>query len=289
VSPYRFRSPSVTIISTSYRTLYGIYYDRVVYSGTGDPARSLALLWRGRQRPGRSGLSVDRIVAAAIEVADADGLPALSMRRVAEKLGVGTMSLYTHVPGKAELVDLMLDKAYGETLSRTGELSGKTAPPEESAGAWRAKLEHVARENWALYHRHPWLLQVTTVRPVLGPNVTAKYEHELRAIDGIGLTDLEMDLVLNLVAGHVEGSARRSLESAQAEQLTGVSDEQWWRARAPILGNLVDYSQYPIASRVGSAAGKAYNSPYNAKEAFEFGLQRVLDGIEALIRTRTAG
>jgi AcrR family transcriptional regulator len=250
----------------------------VVYSGTGDPARSLALLWRGRQRPGRSGLSVDRIVAAAIEVADADGLPALSMRRVAGKLGVGTMSLYTHVPGKAELVDLMLDKAYGET-----------APSEQTAGGWRAKLEHIARENWALYHRHPWLMQVTTVRPVLGPNVTAKYEYELRAIDGIGLTDLEMDLVLTLVAGHVEGAARRSLESAQAEQLTGVSDEQWWRARAPILGTLVDYSQYPTASRVGTAAGEAYNSPYNAKEAFEFGLQRVLDGIEALIRTRTAG
>jgi AcrR family transcriptional regulator len=248
----------------------------VEYSGTGDPARSLALLWRTQDRPGRSGLSVDRIVAAAIEVADAEGLPALSMRRVAEKLGAGTMSLYTHVPGKAELLDLMLDRVHGQTT-----------PPDQVAGGWRAKLEHVARENWALYHRHPWLLQVTMVRPVLGPNVTAKYEHELRAIDGIGLTDLEMDLVLTLVAGHVEGAARRSLESAQAEQLTGVSDEQWWRARAPILGSLVDYSQYPTASRVRSAAGEAYNSPYNADAAFEFGLQRVLDGVEALIRART--
>jgi AcrR family transcriptional regulator len=253
------------------------------YASTGDPARSLALLWRTQDRPGRSGLSVDRIVAAAIEVADADGLPALSMRRVAEKLGVGTMSLYTHVPSKAELIDLMLDRVHGETARP------QDPGPDGADGGWRARLELVARENWALYHRHPWLLQVTMVRPVLGPHITAKYEHELRAIDGIGLTDLEMDLVLTLVAGHVEGAARRSLEAAQAEQLTGVSDEQWWRARAPILGRLVDYSQYPIASRVGSAAGEAYNSAYDADAAFEFGLQRVLDGIEALIRTREAG
>jgi AcrR family transcriptional regulator len=245
------------------------------YASTGDPARSLALLWRTQDRPGRSGLSVARIVTAAIEVADADGLPALSMRRVAEKLGVGTMSLYTHVPRKAELIDLMLDRVHGET-----------ARPDEVAGDWRARLEFVARQSWALYHRHPWLLQITMVRPVLGPNITAKYEHELRAIDGIGLTDLEMDLVLTLVAGHVEGVARRSLEAAQAEQLTGVSDEQWWRARAPILGSLVDFSQYPTASRVGTAAGEAYDSPYDADAAFEFGLQRILDGIEALIRTR---
>lgn len=248
------------------------------YAGTGDPARSLALLWRTQERPGRSGLSVDRIVAAAIEVADADGLSALSMRRVAEKLGVGTMSLYTHVPGKAELIELMLDRAHGET-----------ARPDEVAGDWRARLEFAARENWALYHRHPWLVQITWVRPVLGPNIIAKYEHELRAIDGIGLTDLEMDLVLTLIAGHVEGAARRSLEAARAEQLTGVSDEQWWRARAPILGSLVDFSQYPTASRVGTAAGEAYNSPYNAEAAFEFGLQCVLDGVEALVAQRSTG
>ncbi len=79
------------------------------------------------------------------------------------------------------------------------------------------------------------------------------------------------------------------MESAQAEQLTGVSHEQWWHARAPILGKLADFNLYPTASRVGTAAGEAYNSPYDAEEAFEFGLQRVLDGIEALVRTRSAG
>ncbi|MFC7716310.1 TetR/AcrR family transcriptional regulator C-terminal domain-containing protein [Nonomuraea recticatena] len=119
------------------------------------------------------------------------------MRRVAEKLGVGTMSLYTYVPGKPELLDVMLDTVYGET-----------ARPEDVPGGWRGRLEQIARENWALYLRHPWLLQVATSRPVLGPHTTAKYEYELRAIDGIGLSDVEMDSVITLVTGFVHGAAR---------------------------------------------------------------------------------
>src|SRR6266540_1253229 len=109
------------------------------YSGSGDPARSIALLWRTRERPtrgGRSGLSVERIVRAAIEIADAEGLAALSMRRVAERLGAGTMSLYTHVPGKAELLDVMLDTVYGER-----------AMPEDVPGGWRGRLKLIARQN----------------------------------------------------------------------------------------------------------------------------------------------
>src|SRR5688500_7903620 len=91
-------------------------------SGAGDPARSLPLLWRtASARAGRSGLSVDRIVSAAIELADTDGIGALSMRRVAERLSVGAMSLYTHVPGKAELIDLMLDTVFGEVPLATVE------------------------------------------------------------------------------------------------------------------------------------------------------------------------
>src|SRR5690606_22725155 len=175
----------------------------VEYSGKGDPARSLALLWRTSERVSRKGkpdLSVDRIVRAAIEVADTEGLQALSMRRVAERLGVGTMSLYTYVPG-----------------------------------GWRARLELIARENWALYQRHAWLLQVATSRPVLGPNVTAKYDYELRAIDGIGLTDVEMDSVITLITGFVHGTARGAVEAAQAESRTGMSDEQWWAEHAPLF------------------------------------------------------
>ena len=150
-------------------------------------------------------LGVDRIVRAAIDVADTDGLAALSMRRVAERLGVGTMSLYTHVPGKGELLDLMLDTVHGETPR-----------PADVPGGWRDRLERIARDNWALYLRHRWLLQVATTRPPLGPHVTARYDYELRAIEGIGLTDLEMDAVITLVDSYVHGAARGAVEAAQA-------------------------------------------------------------------------
>ncbi|MFG1707603.1 TetR/AcrR family transcriptional regulator [Nonomuraea sp. M3C6] len=250
----------------------------VEFSGKGDPARSLALLWRTSERASRKGkpeLSVDRIVRAAIEVADAEGLQALSMRRVAERLGVGTMSLYTYVPGKPELFDVMLDTVYGETDR-----------PEDVPDGWRARLEQIARENWHLYLRHPWLLQVAASRPVLGPNVTAKYDYELRAVDGIGLSDLEMDSVITLVTGFVHGAARGAVEAALAESQTGMTDQQWWAAHAPFLSRISDPSRFPTAARVGQAAGEALNAAYSPEHAFEFGLQRVLDGIEALVNTR---
>jgi AcrR family transcriptional regulator len=252
----------------------------IEYSGKGDPARSLALLWRTSERASRKGkpdLSVDRIVRAAIEVADAEGLQALSMRRVAERLGVGTMSLYTYVPGKPELLDVMLDTVYGET-----------ARPEDVPGGWRERLGLIARENWALYRRHPWLLQVATSRPVLGPNVTAKYDYELRAVDGIGLTDVEMDSVITLITGFVHGTARGAVDASQAESRTGMSDEQWWAAHAPFLSRIADVARYPTAARVGQAAGEAMGAAYSAEHAFEFGLERLLDGIEALVGRRTA-
>ncbi|MFG3441716.1 TetR/AcrR family transcriptional regulator [Nonomuraea sp. NPDC047897] len=256
------------------------------YSGKGDPARSLALLWRTSERASRKGkpdLSVDRIVRAAIEVADAEGLHGLSMRRVAERLGVGTMSLYTYVPGKPELLDVMLDTVYGTVYDTA---YGETLP-EDMPGGWRERLTHIARANWALYRRHPWLLQVATSRPVLGPNVTAKYDHELRAIDGIGLTDVEMDQVITLVTGFVHGTARGAVEASQAESQTGMSDEQWWAAHAPFLGRIGDAARYPTAARVGQAAGEALGAAYSAEHTFEFGLECLLDGIEALINRRT--
>ncbi|HSK97370.1 MAG TPA: TetR/AcrR family transcriptional regulator C-terminal domain-containing protein, partial [Euzebyales bacterium] len=213
-----------------------------------------------------------------IEIADAEGLAALSMRRVAERLGVGTMSLYTHVPGKAELIDVMLDTVFGETT-----------PPDDVAGGWRARLELVARHNWEMYQRHPWMLHVATSRPPLGPNAMAKYEYELRAIDGIGLDDVEMDAVVTLLGGHVEGVARRALDASLAEEHTGMTEEQWWQAHAPLLSRIVDFRRFPTASRVGTAAGETHGAAFSPEHAFEFGLQRVLDGIEALVRSRSAG
>lgn len=243
-------------------------------------ARRLALLW-GLQswsgRKSRSDLSIEKIISSAIETADGDGLGALSMRRVAERLGVGTMSLYTYIPGKEELIDLMLDSVYGE-------MSRPTNPPE----GWRARLELIARENWLLARRHPWILQISTIRPPLGPNATAKYDYELSAVAGIRLSEIEMDSVVNLVNGHVEHVARRWLDATQVERTSGMTDEQWWEINGPLVRNVVDEAKFPIAARVGVATGEAYGAAYAPEHAFEFGLQRVLDGVEVFVQRRHA-
>jgi AcrR family transcriptional regulator len=250
-----------------------------VFSGSGDPGRSVALLWRERERPKRGRkpkLTVDAVIAAAIELADEAGIAALSMRALAERLEVGTMTLYTHVPGKAELVDLMVDTVLGET-----------ARPQELPDGWRARLELVARENAALFRRHPWLLEVITFRPPMGPGVLAKYDFELRALEGVGLSDVEMDSVLTLVIGYVQSAVRVALEATLVEQRTGLTDEQWWQAQAPLLEQVIDAGRFPIADRVGTAAAIAYGGLWDPDHTFEFGLERVLDGIGVLIEART--
>ena len=246
------------------------------YTGAGDPTRSMQLLWGadgGPRRGPRPRFTVPGIVAAAIALADAAGLEALSMRRLADELAVPVMTLYTYVPGKAELLDVMLDTVAAET-------------PRPKVTGWRPALEAVARENWALYHRHPWMLQVAAHRPPLGPNLIAKYDYELSTVDGVGLSDVEMDSVLTLVLGFVQGVARSSVEAAAAESRTGISDADWWAANAPLLERALDPERYPVAVRVGAAAGEEHQAAYAPDHAFTFGLTRILDGIEALIRPR---
>lgn len=242
----------------------------------------MALLWRtseplsrGRRAATRS---VDQIVHAAIAIADADGVDGLSIRRVAERLSVAPMSLYTYVPGRAELLDLMLDQVYGETAR----------PPLRST-RWREALDVVARENHALYLRHPWMVQVATSRPVLGPNLIAKYDYELGALDGIGLDDVEMDDVLALVLSFVHGAARDVVDAANLVRGTGLTEQQWWDASAPHLDAVFDPSRHPLAARVGTAAGQARGAAYDPAHGFEFGLARLLDGVGTYLSGETAG
>ncbi len=256
------------------------------FTGTGDPARSMALLWRpphgARPAETRRGpkavLSVDRIVAAAIAVADAEGLAALSMRRVASALGVGTMSLYTHVPGKGELVDLMFDAVLGE-------LYAADEHDDEGAG-WRARLERVAVANWEFYRRHPWAVHLATGRPPPGPNVIAKYERELRAVDGIGLGEVEMDLVVTLVTSFVKGTVAGLLERTEAERATGITEQQWWEATEPFVDRVFDPARFPTVARVGPVAGAELHAATDPHRSFDFGLARLLDGIAMLISGR---
>lgn len=244
--------------------------------GDGDPARTVELLWRRPTRTSRRGprpaLGIDSVVRSAIELADAEGLAAVTVRRVAAALGVAPMTLYTYVPGKAELLDLMLDAVYAEM--RRSDTSGQP---------WRRRLSAVAEENRALYARHPWAAEVSTARPPLGPGLLGKYEHELAALDELGLDEVTMDAALTFLLEFVRAWARSAADaSAQRPEGSG-GDERWWAVAGPALQRLVDPERYPLATRVGSAAGAAHGAPYSPAHAYEFGLARVLDGLAALI------
>lgn len=249
-------------------------------SSTGDPARTLELLWReplaGRARGPKQTLSIDSIVAVATELADVEGIDAVTMRSLAKRLGVVPMALYTYVPGKAELIDLMLDAAYAAME--------RSAPRDDG---WRARLEAVARDNRALYARHPWVAGISTSRPPLGPGMMAKYEHELRALEHTGLGDVEMDAALTFVLGFVDSCAQAAADVRAIHSESHTSDAEWWSANAPLLARVFDAAKYPTAARVGSAAGEAHGAAYDPAHAFEFGLARVLDGLGVLIAERT--
>lgn len=249
-------------------------------SGAGDPARTLELLWRTgggvpeNRRGPRQGLTVDAVVDAALGLADEGGLDALTMRAVAQRLGVTPMTLYTYVPGKAELLDLMLDSVL---------LGMERAPFVPGGAPWRERVTAVADANRALYLGHPWLAELRVHRPPLGPGVMAKYEYELGAFEGLGLDDVAMDSALSHVLGFVQSAARTELEARAVDRESAMSDHEWWDAHAPLLERVLDAERYPLASRVGEAAAVAYQGMYDPEYAYAFGLARVLDGLAALI------
>lgn len=241
----------------------------------GEPERAMELLWGVHKEFGRGpkrALSVERIVEAAIELADEEGLEALSIRRVADRLGVGAMSLYTYVPGKAELIELMLDMVLGEAERPGGEESG-----------WRDGLELYAWEGWKLYHRHPWMLQVPFSRGLLGPNQAALLDSVLCVVSGIGLDDGEMVAVSSGVAGYVQGAARTSVETVQTERTTGITDAEWWTTYGSLMAKYIEAERYPTLANI-----RDWGAFDEADDGFEFGLQRILDGIEAFVRARSA-
>ena len=235
-----------------------------------DPDHTVELLWReGGERP-RQGLSLDRIVRAGVELADAEGLAGLSMRKVAERLGFTTMSLYRHVPGRDQLIDLMCDEVAGETAS--------DGPAAREEADWRVRLEACAREGWELRRRHPWLAEVRGGRHVPGPRAIARYEQMLSAVAGTGLPPAEVIAVVGLVGRFVDSEALLLVESAEAERRSGVSHEEWWGGRDTLFERLY---AYPTLTRLWEEGG--FDRP---EDTFEFGLARLLDGIELLIQKR---
>ena len=245
-----------------------------------EPDRVLPLLWRHAspgpaqttpRRGPRQKLTVDDVVDAAIEIADKDGLPALAMRGLAQHLGIGAMTLYTYVPNRTDLIVLMVDQATGLT----------TLPAH--ADDLRERLAQVARVQYEDCRRHPWLLEVTGVRAYLGPHMADRYEWQLGAVEGIGLDDIEMDQTVTLLATFGTGVARAEQAVRHAERETGMTDAVWWEANHEALGEVMAGREYPLAGRVGTAAGEAYQAASDPGRELDFGLARIIDGVVAHI------
>ncbi|MGO1318335.1 MAG: TetR/AcrR family transcriptional regulator C-terminal domain-containing protein, partial [Cellulomonadaceae bacterium] len=182
-------------------------------------------------------------------------------------------SVYTYVPGKPELLDLMVDTLYA-----------RATRPMWTTRSWRERIIAVAESNRALITAHPWLTEAALPsRPPLGPGVMAKYEHELAALDNTGLADVDVDAALGFVLGFVQAHCRWATDARSARAESQQSDAQWWAANAPLLARVLDPSRYPRAVRIGEAAGARQDSAWSDDHAWQFGLDRTLDGLAALI------
>ncbi|MFF4606454.1 TetR/AcrR family transcriptional regulator C-terminal domain-containing protein [Streptomyces sp. NPDC001339] len=212
-----------------------------------------------------------RIVRTAIDIADSEGLDALSMRGVAARLGAGTMSPYRYVNSKDDLVLLMADAVLGE-------LSYPSDPPRH----WRARLELGARSLWELHRAHPWLAQIGPLtRPLMLPNLMAYSEWMLSALDGHGLDPATMLNLNVLIYSYVQGIAVHLEREAQAEGVTGLSEEQWLDAQLPALEAITASGEYPTFTRVIESLGE---NGYDLRldELFDIGLSSMLDGLALL-------
>jgi AcrR family transcriptional regulator len=224
------------------------------------------LVWERPEPPGRpvpARLSRERIVRAAIRLADADGLDAVSLRKVAAALDVGPMRLYGYIATKDELLDLMVDAVYAE-IRPVGD-------------GWREVLCSLAETTRQAVHQHEWLADLIGGRPQLGPHALARGEAVVAALDGV-----DVDTVMPVVAAvdaYVIGAVRREIAERRAERATGMDKHQWQVAFGPYLERTFATGRFPAFATVVRDGAHL-----DADQTFRAGLAFLLDGIEAHLR-----
>jgi AcrR family transcriptional regulator len=243
-----------------------------VVAGPAVPAQPAVVSARAaRRNEGDPDLTRERIVAAAIRVADAEGLAQLSMRRIATELGAAPMSLYRHVNSKDELLVSMMDSVLGEDPL-----------PARPPRGWRAQLELSSRMQWQGFRRHPWLAPALSItRPQLIPNGMRHTEWALRALDGLGLTIQEMMHVHITLFSHVRGLALNLEAEAQAEQDSGLTSDEWMQTQEHGFRVIAGTGDFPLLNQLVNS-----EMELDLNQLFEFGLGRLLDGLERYLAGR---
>jgi DNA-binding transcriptional regulator YhcF (GntR family)/AcrR family transcriptional regulator len=224
---------------------------------------------RAAPRRTAGALGIGPIVAAGIAVADAEGLSALSMRRVAAELGAAPMSLYRHVRDKDELLLRMIDAALAECVL-----------PAEPPASWRAGLELATRALWATFRRHSWLpAALSLTRPQILPGALAYSEWVLGALGGAGLDPRTTFTAYLTVFTFVRGTALNLELEAEAEAASGRTSNEWMAEQEPLLEDLISDGRHPNFTRVA----RGIDFDFDLDALFEFGLQRLLDGLDRLV------
>ncbi|WP_419993178.1 TetR/AcrR family transcriptional regulator [Streptomyces boninensis] len=224
------------------------------------------IIWMRPEKPARGPAptySRARIAAVAIEIADADGIDAVTMRGIAKELGTGAMTLYRYLPAKEDLYAVMIDQAVG-------------CEPQAPTGDTRADLATLARRYRQTLHHHPWLAELLAGRPLIGPNLLAANERDLTLLDDRGLTIEGMVDVLNVIKRWVNGTVQAELSQWAAERKSGLDERTWQQRMGPYLTTMIATGDYPHLDRMMKEAEFGA-----ADERFERGLAIVLDGIEA--------
>ncbi|MFC7303977.1 TetR/AcrR family transcriptional regulator [Streptomyces monticola] len=228
------------------------------------------LLWGPHPKPARGPrptLDLEHIAQAGIEIADSEGLADVSMQRVAAQLGVTKMALYRYVPGKAELVALMVDTAIGPYPAQ-----------KTRRGDWRTQLQDWARQLVTVFGRHSWAIEATVGPRVMGPGELSWLEGAVSALDGTGLSGAERMDAAALLAGHVRGITQQ----ARAAGPEGNPEAQLGAA----MGDLMADHGERFPALTAALAETARSRGRGQDQAMEFGLQRILDGLAALIEER---
>ena len=237
--------------------------------GTEQGRRIIELLWEpaasAPSRGPKPKFGLDDVVATGVSIADADGLARLSMRKVATRLGVGAMSLYTYVPGRDELLELMVNRVHAEL----------TLPAEDLP--WRASVEQQVGERWRMYERHPWLLDLNMARMPVGPHVLDADEALYAAVFRAGLRGTDVVSTTNLIIWQLLGAARSQILESDEARRTGTSAEAYWESRASFWETYFDDQRYPTMAAVWEAGGFDDDQAY----AFNRLLARLLDALES--------
>lgn len=241
------------------------------------PKEAPKVIWARPERSGRGpapSLRRADIAAAAVKLADVDGIEAVSMRALAGALGVGATSLYRYVESKEEVIDLMVNHVFGTDFRF------------EASGDARGDLARFARAMRALLLAHPWMAVHGAGRPTLGPHILEMVETVLAAIDGLGLKIDEMLLAVGTIDAYVRGRVLDQLAEQEAIRRSGFTQEQWLERMEPWMAGILESDRFPLVKRIVIDA-RTPHDPDRIEKQFEGGLEQVLDGLLASVKPRS--